>query len=150
MEENKDMIQNTTEEESQGTVKISEEVVSIIAGMAASGVEGVYSMSGTVGGGLSEFFGVKKNSSKGIKVDIDGQIVTIDIHISVVYGNKIPEIAWEIQEKVKASVEETTGLTVEKVNIHVDGINFDKSKKEPEEVIVADAEPIAEDEEKTE
>ncbi len=136
MDENMVLDENT-EEQDAGSVRISEEVVSTVASLAAVGIEGVSSMNGTIAGGLVELFGVKKNTSKGIKVEIDGNNVTIDIHISVIYGYKIPEVAWQIQEKVKASVEEFTGLNVEKVNIHVDGISMEKSKKEaaPEEEI---------------
>lgn len=146
MEENKVLDDNIEIQES-GTVKISEEVVSTIASLAATGIDGVSSMNGTIAGGLVELFGVKKNNTKGIKVDIDGNNVTLDIHISVLYGYKIPEVAWEIQEKVKARVEEITGLNVEKVNIHVDGISMDKSKKEAisnEEIPSVDAELVNE------
>ncbi|MBQ7718893.1 MAG: Asp23/Gls24 family envelope stress response protein [Clostridia bacterium] len=146
MEENK-VTDNNIEIQESGTVKISEEVVSTIASLAATGIEGVSSMNGTIAGGLVELLGVKKNNTKGIKVDIDGNNVTLDIHISVIFGYKIPEVAWEIQEKVKAKVEEITGLNVEKVNIHVDAIAMDKSKKEAisdEEIPSVDAELINE------
>ena len=146
MEENQVLNENIEVHES-GTVKISEEVVSTVASLAATGIEGVSSMNGTIAGGLVELFGVKKNNAKGIKVEIDENNVTIDIHISVVYGYKIPEIAWEIQEKVKASVEDITGLNVEKVNIHVDGISVEKPKKETveEEIPAVDAELVNEE-----
>ena len=146
MEENQVLDENIEAQDS-GTVKISEEVVSTVASIAATGIEGVSSMNGTIAGGLVELFGVKKSNAKGIKVEIDGNNVTIDIHISVVYGYKIPEIAWEIQEKVKTSVEDFTGLNVEKVNIHVDGISVEKPKKEnvEEEIPAVDAELVNEE-----
>lgn len=114
--------------EDTGRVKISEEVVAIIAGVASAEVEGVNSMGGTLAGGIAEFLGAKRNISKGIKADIKENDVTIDIHVVVNYGVKIPEMAWEIQEKVKAQVESMTGLNVLKVNIHIDGVNIDKTK----------------------
>ena len=121
-----------------GTVKISEEVVSTVASIAVTKIEGVSSMNGSIAGGLAELFGGKKSATKGIKVDIDGTNVYIDIHISVVYGYKIPEIAWQIQEKVKESVEDITGLNVEKVKIHVDGISMEKVKKDHTEPVSAE------------
>lgn len=121
-----------------GTIKISDEVVAIIAGLATSEVSGVYSMSGGIAGGIAEFLGGRKNATKGIKVDIKDEKAVIDIHITVLYGVKIPEVAWEIQEKVKSAVENMTGLDVLKVNIHVEGICVEPEAKdedtgEPEE-----------------
>ncbi len=115
-----------------GTIKISDEVVAIIAGLATSEVSGVYSMSGGIAGGIAEFLGGRKNATKGIKVDIKDDKAVIDIHITVLYGVKIPEVAWEIQEKVKSNVETMTGLEVQKVNIHVEGICVEPEAKEEE------------------
>ena len=114
-------------------IKISEDVVSTIAGVAASEVAGVAGMSGGLVGGLSEMLG-KKNFSKGIKVDVDNNTTTIEIYIIVEYGVRIPDVAWEIQHKVKTAVEDMTGLKVEKVNIHVQGVKIEKEIIEiPEE-----------------
>lgn len=106
-------------------IKISDEVVAIIAGIAASDVPGVAGMSGGLVGGISEILG-KKNFSKGIKVDVGERDATIEIFIIVDYGVRIPDVAWEIQNKVKKSVEEMTGLIVKKVNIHVQGVKVEK------------------------
>lgn len=118
--------------EETGKIRISEEVVATIAGIACSEFEGINSMSGGVTGGIAEFLGAKRGVSKGIKVDIKENDAIIDIHIVVNYGVKIPDIAWAIQERVKAEVEKMTGLNVKKVNIHVDGVNIEKKRDEAE------------------
>ena len=114
-------------------LNISEEVIAIIAGIAAGEVEGVAGMSLGFVDGVSEIFG-KKKYSKGVKVDIDGDSVVIDIYVIVSYGVRIPDVAWSIQTNVKSSVENMTGLTVKSVNINVQGVNFDKKNEEVVEV----------------
>ena len=123
-----------TEEVQDNGVQIADDVVSIIAGKAASEVSGVYSMSGGFAGGITEVFG-KKNFSKGIKVDVNEQKVKIDVNIIVEYGTRIPDVAFEIQNRVKKAVESMTGLNVLEVNVHVQGVNTDtlKQQEEPEE-----------------
>lgn len=116
-----------------GNVKISVEVVSTIAGIATNEVNGVAGMYGTFAGGIAEMLGAKKSPSKGVKVDMDGGTATIDLYIVVEYGVRIPELAWEIQENVKNNVETMTGLDVQKVNIHIEGVDFGKDKAEDEE-----------------
>lgn len=111
-----------------GSIKITDEVVAIIAGIAANEVQGVYGMSGSFSGGISEILG-RKNLSKGVKVEMGEKQVTIDLYILVEYGCRIPEVAWEIQGKVKKSVELMTGLEVKEVNIHIQGVNIDKDRK---------------------
>lgn len=117
-----------------GSIKITDEVVAIIAGIAAMEVPGVFSMSGGFAGGISEILG-RKNLSKGVKVELGEKQALIDLYILVEYGCRIPEVAWEIQEKVKKSVELMTGLEVKEVNIHIQGVNIDKEgrKKQPPE-----------------
>ncbi|WP_024831203.1 Asp23/Gls24 family envelope stress response protein [Ruminiclostridium josui] len=115
-----------------GSVKISEEVVAIIAGIAATDVPGVAGMSGGIAGGIAEILG-RKNLSKGVKVEVGEKEAAIDLYIIVEYGARIPEVAWDIQDKVKNAVQEMTGLNVVEVNIHIQGVNFDKEiKKDPE------------------
>ena len=121
-----------TEEVQDNGVQIADDVVSIIAGKAASEVSGVYSMSGGFAGGITEVFG-KKNFSKGIKVDVNEQKVKIDVNIIVEYGTRIPDVAFEIQNRVKKAVESMTGLNVLEVNVHVQGVNTDSAKIEKEE-----------------
>ena len=121
-------------------IEISPDVIGVIAGVAVSEVEGVAGMSGGFAGGISEVLSGKKNLAKGIKVDINQKKAKIDINIIVEYGTRIPDIAYEIQKRVKTSVETMTGLTVEEVNVHVQGVNTDtasqtetKNKDEKEE-----------------
>jgi len=111
-----------------GTIKITDEVVAIIAGIAAMEVPGVASMSGGIAGGIVEALG-RKNLSKGVKVEVGEKEAAIDLYIIVEYGYRIPEIAWNIQERVKKSVENMTGLNVVEVNIHVQGVNIEKDHK---------------------
>ena len=112
-------------------IKISEEVVAKIAGIAASEVKGVFGMNGGLVEGFSEIFG-KKSFSKGVKVQVTEKDATIDLYIIVEYGCRIPDIAWEIQNRVKTSVENMTGLKVLEVNIHVQGVNLPKEIKNAE------------------
>ena len=75
--------------------------------------------------------GAKRNPNKGVKVDMSETNASVDLYVIVKYGVRIPELAWEIQESVKNNIESMTGLTVDKVNIHIEGVNFDD--EEPEE-----------------
>ncbi|MFZ5985786.1 MAG: Asp23/Gls24 family envelope stress response protein [Bacillota bacterium] len=111
-----------------GTVKISEEVVAIIAGIAAMDVPGVAGMSGGIAGGIAEILG-RKNLSKGVKVEVGDKEAAIDLYIIVEYGCRIPDVSWDIQERVKKAVETMTGLTVIEVNIHIQGVNIEKEHK---------------------
>ncbi|EPR13215.1 Asp23/Gls24 family envelope stress response protein [Ruminiclostridium papyrosolvens] len=115
-----------------GSVKISEEVVAIIAGIAATDVPGVAGMSGGIAGGIAEILG-RKNLSKGVKVEVGEKEAAIDLYIIVEYGARIPEVAWDIQDKVKSTVQEMTGLNVVEVNIHIQGVNFEKEIKKDSE-----------------
>ena len=109
-------------------IKISEEVVAQIAGKAASEVAGVAGMSGSLASGISEMLG-KRNFSKGVKVQVGEKETIIDLYIIVEYGARIPDIAFEIQNKVKTVVENMTGLKVVDINIHVQGLNLPKQEK---------------------
>ncbi len=116
-----------------GTVKISEEVVAIIAGIAAMDVPGVAGMSGGIAGGIAEILG-RKNLSKGVKVEVGDREAAIDLYIIVEYGCRIPDVSWDIQERVKKAIETMTGLNVIEVNIHIQGVNIDKDyRKESSE-----------------
>ena len=114
-------------------IKISEEVVAQIAGKAASEVSGVAGMSGGIVGGLSEMLGGKRNFSKGVKVQVGEKETTMDLFIIVEYGARIPDIAWEIQNKVKTVVESMTGLKVVDINIHVQGLNIAKDNRKDDD-----------------
>ena len=111
-------------------IKISDDVVSVIAGVAVSEVSGVAGMAGGFAGGISEVFSGKKNLAKGIKAEINENKAKIDVNIIVEYGTRIPDVAFEIQNRVKKAVESMTGLKVEEVNVHVQGVNTDTAVNE--------------------
>ena len=127
-------IEENTEGANDG-IKIANDVVAVIAGVAVSEVSGVAGMAGGFAGGISEVFSGKKNLSKGIKVDADEKEVKIDVNIIVEYGSRIPDVAFEIQNRVKKSVENMTGLKVAEVNVHVQGVRTEKEEKEEEKNI---------------
>ena len=117
--------------EGENNIEISNDVVAVIAGMAASEVSGVAEMSGGFAGGISEVFSGKKNLAKGIKVEtLDNKETRIDVNIIVEYGARIPDVAFEIQKRVKNSVENMTGLKVLEVNVHVQGVNTEMMNEE--------------------
>lgn len=115
--------------EEVGVVRISEEVVSVIAGVAATEVEGVAGMSGGIVGDITEMLG-KKSLSKGVKVEVGERETAIDLFVVLTYGVRIPEICQKIQENVKKAVEIMTGLRVVEVNVHVQGVSFGTESKE--------------------
>lgn len=127
-------VENVNEEISVETdnngIKISSDVVSVIAGVAISEVPGVYGMAGGFAGGISEVLSGKKNLSKGIKVEVGEKETKIDVNIIVEYGTRIPDVAFEIQNRVKKAVETMTGLKVVEVNVHVQGVNTDNQMAE--------------------
>ena len=114
-------------------IKIADDVVAVIAGVTVSEVQGVYEMSGGFAGGISEVLSGKKNLAKGIKVEINEKTTKIDVNIIVEYGTRIPDVAFEIQNKVKKAVETMTGLTVSEVNVHVQGVNTSNALTEKKE-----------------
>ena len=129
-------IEEKTEGSNDG-INISNDVVAVIAGVAVSEVQGVSSMSGGFAGGITEVLSGKKNMAKGIKVDKTDNKAKIDVNIIVEYGSRIPDVAFEIQTRVKKAVEGMTGFKVEEVNVHVQGVNTNISKgdnTEPEQV----------------
>lgn len=120
------------EQTSIGSIRIADEVVRIIAGLAATEVQGVAGMSGGLAGGIAEILG-RKNLSKGVKVEVGEKEAAADIYVIVDYGAKIPDIASEIQQKVKKAVNDMTGLNVKEVNVHIQGVSFSGSDKEDEQ-----------------
>lgn len=109
-------------DENLGEVKIADEVVAIIAGLAAMEVEGVSSMAGNATRELIAKLGMK-SLSKGVKVDVLDGIVTVTLALNMSYGYSIKDITAEVQEKVKAAIENMTGLEVADVNIRVAGVD---------------------------
>lgn len=114
-----------------GSVRIADEVVAIIAGLAATEVKGVAGMSGGIVGGIAEFVG-KKNLSKGVKVEVGEKEAAVDLYVIMEYGVRIPEVAQEVQRNVKKSIESMTGLSVVEINVHVQGVSFPQEMREEE------------------
>lgn len=108
-----------------GEVQIADEVVAVIAGLAATEVKGVASTSGTVTNELAGKFG-KKNLSKGVKVLVSTDSVSVDMALTLDYGYGILDTAKQVQERVKLAIENMTGLLVEEVNIRIAGVNIVK------------------------
>ena len=123
----------TNAEDTENGIEISNDVIAVIAGVAVSEVQGVASMSGGFAGGITEVLSGKKNMAKGIKVEKIENKAKIDVNIIVEYGSRIPDVAFEIQNRVKKSVENMTGFQVEEVNVHVQGVNTNTSKNDIEE-----------------
>lgn len=115
------------EDENIGTVKIADDVVAMIAGIAATEVEGVSAMTGNLTKELMSKVGVNKQT-KGVKVDVFEGNVTVDLGVTLEYGYNIPATCQKVQAKVKAAIENMTGLNVTDVNIRIAGINMQKTK----------------------
>ena len=109
-------------------IKIADDVVAVIAGVAVSEVSGVAEMAGGFAGGMTEVLSGKKNLAKGIKVEVGDKDTKIDVNIIVEYGVRIPDVAFEIQNRVKKAVETMTGLNVVEVNVHVQGVNTEEKE----------------------
>ena len=107
--------------EDYGDIRIADEVIRIVASLAAQEVPGVVSMSGGLTDGINRFLG-KENASKGVRLKFEGKTVNANIYLNVEYGYCIPEIALEVQEKVKEAVEAMTGYEVQFVDVNVEGV----------------------------
>ena len=107
--------------EDYGDIRIADEVISIVASLAAQEVPGVLSMSGGLTDGINRFLG-KENASKGVRLKFEGKTVNANVYINVEYGSCIPEIALEVQEKVKEAIEAMTGYEVQFVDVNVEGV----------------------------
>ena len=112
--------------EEVGQVQIADEVIAVIASIAATEVEGVAKMSGNITSEIAGMVGMK-NLSKGVKVKIDEEMEKVDINLSLImdYGVSIPDISREVQDRVKNSIETMTGLEVSEVNIRIAGIQME-------------------------
>jgi uncharacterized alkaline shock family protein YloU len=117
-------------ENPDGTVSFATEVVATIAGLAATEVDGVASMS-SPSSGFADMFSRKntRNFTKGVRIDLDGSKVTVDITIVVEYGTPVPDVARNIQENVKKAIETMSGLDVRSVDVHVSGISFEREQR---------------------
>ena len=112
---------------SLGEVQIADEVVAIIAGLAATEVEGVGSMAGNITNELVGKLGMK-NLSKGVKVEVTEEHVSVDLSLNIKYGFSIPEVCEKVQDKVKSAIENMTGLTVLDVNIKIAGVSMEENR----------------------
>ena len=128
MAEERDLVKNDT---GLGAIKIADEVVSIIAGLAATEIDGIAGMSGGLAGGIAEMLG-RKNFSKGVKVEVGEREAAIDLSIIVKYGVRIPDVALAAQENIKRAIENMTGLSVVEVNVHVQGVSFPEEEEKAE------------------
>ncbi|MDI6786364.1 MAG: Asp23/Gls24 family envelope stress response protein [bacterium] len=113
-----------------GMVKISDEVVGTIAGLATLQVDGISGMSGGIGEGIVKLL-TGSQLTKGVKVEVGGEKeVVIDVSVVVDYGVNIPEVAWKVQENVKQAVEKMTSLIVVGVNVYVQGVYIKKEEQD--------------------
>ncbi|NLM85413.1 MAG: Asp23/Gls24 family envelope stress response protein [Clostridiales bacterium] len=111
-----------------GTISYANEVIAIISGIAASEIEGIAGM--VTAGGLGEIISKNRNITRGVKVEVGTEEVSVDLYTIVEYGQPIQKVASEVQENVRKSIESMTGLKVVRVDIHVQGVSFEKDKKE--------------------
>lgn len=115
------------EKDQVGEVQIADEVIAIIAGLAATEVKGVASMAGNVTNELVAKLGMK-NLSKGVKVEVLDTSVSVDLALNLEYGYSIPAVCTKVQEKVKAAIENMTGFSVLDVNIKIAGVSLEPVK----------------------
>ena len=133
--ENETAVKVVKKDTALGSIRIADEVVSIIAGLAATEVDGIAGMSGGLVGGIAEMLG-RKNFAKGVKVEVGEKEAAVDLYIIVKYGVRIPDVALAAQENVKQAIETMTGLSVVEVNVHVQGVGFPEAEPKEEEVRV--------------
>ncbi|WP_333860377.1 Asp23/Gls24 family envelope stress response protein [Clostridium sp.] len=123
------MEENMNNEVNMGIVKISDEVVGVIAGLATTEINGIVGMSASLVGGITQILTGKKNLSKGVKVSVGENNAAIDLFVVVEYGVRIPDVALKVQQNVKRAVESITGLEVSAVNIHVQNVMISKAEE---------------------
>jgi uncharacterized alkaline shock family protein YloU len=116
-------IVDETSQTSLGTIRIANEVVAIIAGLAATEIDGVAGMSGGIAGGIAEKLG-RRNLARGVKVEVGEREAAVDLFVIVEFGVRIPDVSLRVQESVKKAIESMTGLAVIEVNVHVQGVSF--------------------------
>ena len=123
-----------------GTITYANEVIATIAGVAANEVDGIAGM--CVSGGFSEILGRNRNITRGVKVEVGSQEAAVDLYIIVEYGKPIQKVAGEVQENVRKALESLTGLHVVRVDVHVQGVSFEKEKKATQTGIEAANNPV--------
>ena len=115
------------EKDKIGEVQIADEVVAIIAGLAATEIDGVDSMAGNITNELVGKLGMK-NLSKGVKIDVTEEHAYVDLSLYLKYGYNIPDVSAKVQERVKNAIENMTGLNVLEVDIKIAGVNMEEEK----------------------
>ncbi|MEH7111854.1 Asp23/Gls24 family envelope stress response protein [Neobacillus niacini] len=125
------VLEMNQENSGHGKVEIAPEVIEVIAGIAASEVEGVSQMRGNFATGVVERLG-KKNHGKGVKVELSEEGIKVDVYCLMKFGVSIPTVAGKIQDNIRQALLNMTALETEAVNIHVVGISFENQKPEPE------------------
>ena len=113
-------------ESSNGCVKISNDVIAAIAGVSAEETKGVACMYTSISGAIAEKFVSRKNLSKGVKVEILPEGIELDLYIVIDFGTRVREVAEAVQSSVKSNVESMTGMEVKAVNVHIEGVSFEK------------------------
>ena len=111
-----------------GTIKYANEVIAIIAGVAATEVDGIAGM--VTSGGFGDIIGRNRNITRGVKVELGSEEASVDLYVTVEYGTPIHKVAAEVQENVRKAIESMTGLHVVKVDVHVQGVSFEKENQE--------------------
>ena len=123
-----------------GTITYANEVIAIIAGVAANEVEGIAGM--CVSNGVGDIIGRNRNVTRGVKVEIGSEEASVDLYIIVEYGQPIQKVSREVQENVRKAIESMTGLHVVRVDVHVQGVSFEKEKKEMQSSLAAASKPV--------
>ncbi|WP_210365875.1 Asp23/Gls24 family envelope stress response protein [Bacillus sp. REN3] len=131
MSEYQHLLEMSYDENGLGKVEIAPEVIEVIAGIAASEVEGVTQMRGSFAAGVVERLG-KKNHGKGVKVELAEEGIKVDVYCVMKFGVSIPSVAQEIQDNIRQALMNMTALEAKEVNIHVVGIQFENQKPEME------------------
>ncbi|HSK69403.1 MAG TPA: Asp23/Gls24 family envelope stress response protein [Candidatus Limnocylindria bacterium] len=118
-----------------GSITYANEVIAIITGIAASEVEGIAGM--VTAGGIGEIISKNRNVTRGVKVEVGSEEVSVDLYAIVEYGQPIQKVASEVQENVRKSIESMTGLRVARVDVHVQGVSFEKDKQDAQSRLAA-------------
>ena len=114
-------------EDQMGVIRVADDVVSIIAGLAATEVEGVASMAGNITNEIVAKTGIK-NLAKGIRVEVLDGIVTVDVNLNIRYGYAIPEVSGNVQDRVRTAIETMTGLEVGTINVRIASVDMKNTK----------------------
>ncbi|MBE5782362.1 MAG: Asp23/Gls24 family envelope stress response protein [Clostridiales bacterium] len=123
-----------------GTITYANEVIATIAGVAANEIEGIAGM--CISGGFGEILSRNRNITRGVKVEVGSQEAAVDLYIIVEYGQPIQKVATEVQENVRKALESLTGLHVVRVDVHVQGVSFEKERKANQTTIEAAQNPV--------